>query len=94
MKFSTGFAKFLQLQTILLGIGFWIFTMLLSNAAEPSKNFTRVVFGGSGTITRSSITPEIESQYRASLDRALKAGQMYRGYVKNNEASVTMVYKD
>jgi hypothetical protein len=52
------------------------------------------VHGGSGTITRSSITPEIESQYRASLDRALKAGQMFRGYVKNNEASVTMVYKD
>lgn len=68
--------------------------MPLSNAAEPSKNFTLVVHGGSGTISRSSITPEIESQYRASLDRALKAGQMFRGYVKNNEAPVTMVYKD
>lgn len=68
--------------------------MPLSNAAEPSKNFTLVVHGGSGTIRRSSITPEIESQYRASLDRALNAGQMYLGYVKNNEAPVTMVYKD
>jgi isoaspartyl peptidase/L-asparaginase-like protein (Ntn-hydrolase superfamily) len=58
-----------------LGIGFWIFTMPLSNAAEPSKNFTLVVHGGSGTITRSPITTEIESQYRASLDHALKAGQ-------------------
>jgi len=68
--------------------------MPTAHAAETSKNFTLVVHGGSGTITRSSITPEIESQYRASLDRALKAGQMYRGHVKNNEASVTMVYKD
>ena len=75
MRFSNCGAHFLKLQSILLGIGFWIFTMPLSNAAEPSKNFTLVVHGGSGTITRSSITPEIESQYRASLDRALKAGQ-------------------
>jgi beta-aspartyl-peptidase (threonine type) len=34
-----------------------------------------LVHGGSGTITRATITPEIESQYRTSLERALKAGQ-------------------
>lgn len=32
------------------------------------------VHGGSGTITRGTITPEIEANYRAALDRALKAG--------------------
>ena len=43
--------------------------------AQPvSSRITLVVHGGSGTITRSTITPEIEAQYRASLDRALKAG--------------------
>ena len=35
---------------------------------------TLAVHGGSGTITRSTISPEVEAQYRASLDRALKAG--------------------
>jgi beta-aspartyl-peptidase (threonine type) len=39
-----------------------------------ARGITLVVHGGSGTITRSSITPEIEAQYRASLDRALQAG--------------------
>ena len=35
---------------------------------------TLAVHGGSGTITRSTITPEVDAQYRAALDRALKAG--------------------
>ena len=75
MKYSDHFAKFFQLQAILIGVGFGIFTMSATHAAEPSNQFTLVVHGGSGTITRSSITPEIESQYRTALDRALKAGQ-------------------
>jgi beta-aspartyl-peptidase (threonine type) len=39
-----------------------------------SKPFTLVIHGGAGTISPKNITPEIEAQYRASLDRALKAG--------------------
>jgi beta-aspartyl-peptidase (threonine type) len=33
-----------------------------------------VVHGGAGTISRSTITPEVEAQYRASLEQALHAG--------------------
>jgi len=44
-------------------------------AAQPDpQRIILVVHGGSGTITRDSITPEVEAQYRASLERALKAG--------------------
>ncbi len=41
--------------------------------ADPQR-ITLVVHGGSGTITRTSITPEVEARYRASLEQALKAG--------------------
>ena len=47
-------------------------------AAQPGQTgagrVTLAVHGGSGTITRGTITPEIEANYRAALDRALKAG--------------------
>ncbi len=45
-------------------------------AAQPvvPSRITLVVHGGSGTINRSTITPEVEAQYRVSLERALKAG--------------------
>ena len=44
-------------------------------ATQPNpQRIMLVVHGGSGTITRASITPEVEAQYRASLERALKAG--------------------
>jgi hypothetical protein len=48
------------------------------HAADPTptdpRPFTLVVHGGSGTITRTSITPKQEAKFRASLERALKAG--------------------
>jgi L-asparaginase / beta-aspartyl-peptidase len=62
----------------------FIFSLLVSvalatpaNSQAPApqpQGITLVVHGGSGTITRASITPEVEAQYRASLERALKAG--------------------
>jgi L-asparaginase / beta-aspartyl-peptidase len=44
------------------------------NAAPDPNRIVLVVHGGAGTITRASITPEIEAQYRAGLERALKTG--------------------
>lgn len=43
------------------------------NAQERPK-FSLVVHGGAGTITRSSMTPELEQEYRASLTEALETG--------------------
>lgn len=38
------------------------------------ERFGLVIHGGAGTIERSDITPEKESEYRAGLERALTAG--------------------
>jgi beta-aspartyl-peptidase (threonine type) len=38
------------------------------------QKFGFVVHGGAGTIERSKITPEMEREYRAGLERALRAG--------------------
>jgi beta-aspartyl-peptidase (threonine type) len=45
-----------------------------SPVAPDAQGVMLAVHGGAGTITRASITPEIEAQYRASLERALRAG--------------------
>jgi len=39
-----------------------------------NERFGLVIHGGAGTIGRSDITPEKESEYRAGLERALTAG--------------------
>jgi L-asparaginase / beta-aspartyl-peptidase len=39
-----------------------------------NEKFGLVIHGGAGTIERSKITPEKEREYRAGLERALKAG--------------------
>jgi len=39
-----------------------------------TKKFGLVIHGGAGTIERSNMTPEKEREYRAGLERALKAG--------------------
>src|SRR6202011_6222409 len=41
---------------------------------SKSKKIGLVIHGGAGTIERSSMTPEREREYRAGLERALKAG--------------------
>lgn len=46
---------------------------LIINAAEQQK-FSLVLHGGAGTITRESMTPETEAEYRAKLEEALKTG--------------------
>ncbi len=42
--------------------------------ASTKHRFGLVVHGGAGTIERKSMTPEREKEYRAGLERALKAG--------------------
>lgn len=56
------------------------FNALVAGATDASakdadaRPFALVVHGGSGTITRATITPEIEANFRGALERALKAG--------------------
>ncbi|WP_418317628.1 isoaspartyl peptidase/L-asparaginase family protein [Piscinibacter sakaiensis] len=42
-------------------------------AADPQR-ITLLIHGGAGTITRQTITPRIERQYRDGLETALRAG--------------------
>jgi L-asparaginase / beta-aspartyl-peptidase len=62
------------------------FAALLSGCAAPAPGgapaspapagtgFGMVIHGGAGTITRATMTPEMETQYRAALEQALQAG--------------------
>jgi L-asparaginase / beta-aspartyl-peptidase len=42
--------------------------------APTGTGFGMVIHGGAGTITRGSVTPELEAQYHAALEEALQAG--------------------
>jgi L-asparaginase / beta-aspartyl-peptidase len=42
--------------------------------APAGTGFGMVIHGGAGTITRGSMTAEMEAQYRAALEEALQAG--------------------
>jgi beta-aspartyl-peptidase (threonine type) len=45
----------------------------LGFASEPG-GIVLAVHGGAGTISRSTLTPDLEAQYRGSLERALRTG--------------------
>ncbi|MGZ4810208.1 MAG: isoaspartyl peptidase/L-asparaginase family protein [Thermoanaerobaculia bacterium] len=49
--------------------------MTALTAAAQTPKIMLVMHGGAGTITRSSMTAEVEAQYRATLEQALKTGQ-------------------
>lgn len=54
-----------------------IATLLLAacaTAPEPTQRWSIVVHGGAGVIERANLTPELEAQYRAALNRALSTG--------------------
>src|SRR5436190_14643556 len=48
--------------------------MMLATTATAQKGPMLVMHGGAGTITRASMTPEMEKQYREKLEEALRAG--------------------
>jgi beta-aspartyl-peptidase (threonine type) len=54
-----------------------IIAIFLATAAtaQPANKIAFVMHGGAGTITRSSMTAEVEKQYRETLEEALRAGQ-------------------
>jgi beta-aspartyl-peptidase (threonine type) len=45
-----------------------------ATAPEPAPRWSIVVHGGAGVIERASLTPELEAQYRAAMQRALTTG--------------------
>ncbi len=45
-----------------------------ATAPEPAPRWSIVVHGGAGVIERANLTPELEAQYRAAMQRALTTG--------------------
>jgi beta-aspartyl-peptidase (threonine type) len=52
-----------------------IFMLCAAGATAQSSRIMLVMHGGAGTITRKSMTPEAEKQYREAMEQALKTGQ-------------------
>ena len=51
-----------------------VLMMMLATTAMAQKAPMLVMHGGAGTITRASMTPEMEKQFRETLEQALRAG--------------------
>jgi hypothetical protein len=47
-----------------------------------------VMHGGAGTVTRQSMTPDMEKQYRETLEG------MYRGWIGPDGVPHVLIYKD
>ncbi len=50
------------------------FAAFAQSGTQAKPKFMLVVHGGAGTITRASMTPETEKQYRETLEGALRTG--------------------
>src|SRR5215213_8975055 len=61
----------------LLAIGFAAMAAVAASAQteKATSRIMLVMHGGAGTITRSSMTPEREKEYRDKLEEALRTGQ-------------------
>src|SRR5436190_15719359 len=51
-----------------------VLMMMLATTALAQTKPMLVMHGGAGTITRASMTPEMEKQYRETLEQALRTG--------------------
>lgn len=49
-------------------------TIVFALISEAQSKIMLVIHGGAGTITKASMTPEMEQQYRAGLEQALRTG--------------------
>jgi beta-aspartyl-peptidase (threonine type) len=53
--------------------------LLITMPAYSQDRVVLIIHGGAGAISRKSLTPELEKQYRDALERALKAGHKVLG---------------
>jgi beta-aspartyl-peptidase (threonine type) len=56
----------------------------------PAENFAIVIHGGAGTILKKNMSPQVEAQYKAKLEEAVKAGY---AILKNGGSSIDAVEK-
>lgn len=53
---------------------FIVFIQCKSAKNNSSENFAIVIHGGAGTILKKNMSPELEAQYKAKLEEAVKTG--------------------
>jgi beta-aspartyl-peptidase (threonine type) len=77
---------------LIIVIAFTIFSCTTSTKTEQSMqtkpDYTLVIHGGAGTITRSGMTSEMEAEYLEALNSALDAGE---GILRNGGTSLDAV---
>lgn len=67
-----------------------VFTQCKSIKTNATDNFAIVIHGGAGTILRKNMSPELEAQYKAKLEEAVKIGYEV---LKNGGTSIEAVEK-
>lgn len=66
------------------------FTQCKIAKTNPTENFAIVIHGGAGTILKKNMSPELEAQYKAKLEEAVKVGYEV---LKNGGSSIDAVEK-
>ncbi len=61
-------------RTATLALTALTFSACASLETQPAPRWSIVVHGGAGVIERANLTPELEAQYRAAMQRALDTG--------------------
>lgn len=67
-----------------------MFIQCKSIKADSTEKFAIVIHGGAGTILKKNMSPEIEAQYKAKLEEAVKVGYEV---LKNGGTSIEAVEK-
>jgi beta-aspartyl-peptidase (threonine type) len=68
----------------------FVFVQCKSVKTDQPDNFAIVIHGGAGTILKKNMSPELEAQYKAKLEEAVKVGYEI---LKNGGSSLNAVEK-
>jgi beta-aspartyl-peptidase (threonine type) len=63
---------------------------VVDNSPQKINNFAIIIHGGAGTILKENMTPEMEADYKATLEQAIRVGY---DILKNGGSSLDAVQK-
>ncbi|EIA07737.1 isoaspartyl peptidase/L-asparaginase family protein [Flavobacterium frigoris] len=77
-------------KTLALLLILFVFVQCKSVQSPTKDNFAIVIHGGAGTILKKNMSPELEAEYKAKLEEAVKVGY---AVLKNGGSSIEAVEK-